>query len=165
MGKRHIIVINVAGLSPRHLEHREIIPNLSALMKQGISAPLTPVFPVLTCSVQASILTGKYNDAIPAESRASLKGYEWLKELITPDKLERVRKLQPIAADLGCTIAQLAIAWCLRNPNVSTVITGASRVEQVHENMKALEVAAKLTPDVMERIEGVLGNKPKENDE
>ena len=65
-----------------------------------------------------------------------------------------------MADDLGCTQAQLALAWCFKNPNVSTVITGASRVEQVHENMKALEVVDKLTPDVMERIEGVLNNKP-----
>ncbi len=113
----------------------------------------------------SGILTGKYNDGIPADSRASLQGYEWLKEMITPDKIERVRKLQPLAADLGCTMAQLAIAWCLKNPNVSTVITGASRVEQVRENMKALEVAPKLTPEVMERIEEVLGNKPKESGE
>ena len=113
----------------------------------------------------SGILTGKYNDGIPADSRASLKNYEWLKKEITPDKIETVKKLAPVAADLGCTMAQLAIAWCVKNPNVSTVITGASHVEQVHENMKAQEVAAKLTPDVMERIEGVLGNKPKDSDE
>jgi aryl-alcohol dehydrogenase-like predicted oxidoreductase len=72
-----------------------------------------------------------------------------------------VKKLVPVANDLGCTLSQLALAWCLKNPNVSTVITGASRAEQVHENMKALDVVPKLTPDVMERIDSILGNNPK----
>jgi len=66
-----------------------------------------------------------------------------------------------VASDLGCTTAQLALAWCLKNPNVSTVITGASRPEQVTENMKAADVVDKLTPDVMEHIDQILGNKPK----
>ena len=66
----------------------------------------------------------------------------------------------PIAAELGCSMAQMALAWCLKNPNVSTVITGASRPEQVVENMKALDVVEKLTPEVMERIEMILQNKP-----
>lgn len=110
----------------------------------------------------SGVLTGKYNDGIPEGTRASLKGYEWIKEdLITPERIEKVKRLAPIAADLGGTLAQMALAWCLKNPNVSTVITGASRVEQVRENMKALDVVEKLTPDVMERIEEVLQNKPK----
>jgi aryl-alcohol dehydrogenase-like predicted oxidoreductase len=71
-----------------------------------------------------------------------------------------VRKLAPIADDLGCTQAQLAIAWCLVNPRVSTVITGASRSEQVVENMAAMEVVERLTPEVLERIESVVGNRP-----
>jgi len=110
----------------------------------------------------SGLLTGKYNDGIPADSRAALKGYEWLQEnVITPQRIETVKNLAPIAKDLGCSTAQLALAWCLKNPNVSTVITGASRVTQVHDNMKALQFVEKLTPDVMERIEEVLGNKPK----
>jgi len=75
-------------------------------------------------------------------------------------KIEKVKQLTPIAAELGCTMAQLALAWCLKNPNVSTVITGASRASQVTENMKALDVLPKLTDDVMARIEAVLQNKP-----
>ena len=67
----------------------------------------------------------------------------------------------PIAQELGCSMAQLALAWCLKNPNVSTVITGASRAKQVHENLAALEVVPKLTGDVMEQIEAILENKPK----
>lgn len=110
------------------------------------------------------LLTGKYNQGIPEGTRATLKGYEWLREEFESDearrKIEKVRQLMPIAQELGCTMAQLALAWCLKNPNVSTVITGASRPEQVHENMKALDVVDKLTPEVMERIEAILGNKP-----
>jgi len=104
----------------------------------------------------SGLLTGKYNDGIPAGSRAALPGYEWLKERFTADRLAKVKALQPIAADLGATLAQFALAWCLKNSNVSTVITGASRAAQVHENMKALDVVAKLTPEVMARVDEVL---------
>ena len=110
----------------------------------------------------SGLLTGKYNNGIPADSRASLKGYEWLKrDVITPDRIAKVKLLEPIANELGCSLAQLALAWCLKNPNVSTVITGASRAEQVRDNMQALDVAPKLTPEVMQQIETVLDNKPK----
>ncbi len=108
----------------------------------------------------SGLLTGKYNNGIPENSRAALKGYEWLQKDITPERVAKVKQLQPIADDLGCTLAQLGLAWCLTNPNVSTVITGASRAEQVTENMKALDIAPKLTPEILEQIEGVLGNKP-----
>jgi voltage-dependent potassium channel beta subunit len=108
----------------------------------------------------SGLLSGKYNNGIPADSRAALPGYEWIKEhIITPDRIEKAKMLAPIASDLGATMAQMALAWCLKNPNVSTVITGASRPEQVVENMKALDVVAKLTPDVMERIEQILGTE------
>lgn len=109
----------------------------------------------------SGLLSGKYNDGIPEGSRGSLQGYEWLKEqLMRPERLAKVRELKTVADDLGCTQAQLALAWCLTNPNVSTVITGASRAEQVHENMKALDVVAQLTDDVMDHIEEILGNTP-----
>jgi voltage-dependent potassium channel beta subunit len=106
------------------------------------------------------MLTGKYNDGIPAGSRGTVKGYEWLQERLSdPAKIAAVRRLQPIAADLGCTLAQMAIAWCLKNPNVSTVITGASRPEQVAENMKALDVVPKLSADVMASIDAALSGR------
>lgn len=113
----------------------------------------------------SGLLTGKYNDGFPEDARANLKGYEWLKEMFESEKgrqqIEKVRRLtKEIAEPLGCTMAQLAIAWCLKNPNVSTVITGASKAPQVHENMKALEVAGQLTHEVMAKIEEILGNKP-----
>jgi voltage-dependent potassium channel beta subunit len=112
----------------------------------------------------SGLLTGKYNKGIPPGTRVTLPGYEWLREEFEKEsarqKIEKVRQLTPIAAELGCTMAQLALAWCLKNPNVSTVITGASKPEQVVENMKALDVAAMLTEPVMARIETILGNKP-----
>ncbi len=109
----------------------------------------------------SGVLTGKYNDGVPEGSRASLQGYEWLrKAAITPERIEKVKQLKPIADELSCTQAQLGLAWCLTNPNVSTVITGASRPEQVHENMKALDVLPKLTDEVLDRIEVILTNKP-----
>lgn len=115
----------------------------------------------------SGFLTGKYNDGIPAGSRATLAGYEWLKEMmekrLTPETKEKLTKLGELAGELGMTQATLALAWCLKNPNVSTVITGASRDEQVHENMKAAEAKAKLSDDVMERIEQIVDNKPEMN--
>lgn len=102
----------------------------------------------------SGLLSGKYAKGIPADSRAAIKGYEWIAERVTDAaKLAKVEKLRPIAAELGCTVSQLAIAWCVKNPNVSTVITGASRVSQVQENMKALDVLPKLTAEMMLRIE------------
>ena len=102
----------------------------------------------------SGLLSGKYKNGVPADSRAALPGYEWIAERVSDAaKLAAVEKLRPIAGDLGCTISQLALAWCLKNPNVSTVITGASRVSQVAENMKALAVVPKLTPELIKVIE------------
>lgn len=109
----------------------------------------------------SGLLTGKYNNGIPADSRGSLPGYEWLRDSLSDEqRLAKVRALQPLADEIGASLAQMAIAWCLKNPNVSTVITGASRVSQLHENMKALDVVEKLTPDLMKRIDEILGNNP-----
>jgi aryl-alcohol dehydrogenase-like predicted oxidoreductase len=114
----------------------------------------------------SGLLSGKYNNGIPPNTRASLKGYEWLRQyLLTPQNIEKVKQLQPLAKELGCTMAQLALAWCLKNPNVSTVITGATRPEQVVENMKAAEVAQNLSAELMERIDGTLGNKPQPDED
>jgi voltage-dependent potassium channel beta subunit len=100
-------------------------------------------------------LTGKYLDGIPEDSRAALPGYEWLRDLITsPDNHAQVKRVVSVAKELGCTPAQLAIAWCAKNPHVSTVLTGASHVDQVRENMGALEVLPRLTDEMMARLEG-----------
>jgi len=114
----------------------------------------------------SGMLTGKYLQGIPKDSRAALKGYDWLHESVTDqEKLATVRALQPIADELGCTLSQLSLAWVIKNPNVSTVITGASRVEQLHENLKAAEIAPKLTPEVMNRIDDVFGIKREEEED
>jgi voltage-dependent potassium channel beta subunit len=115
--------------------------------------------------LDSGILTGKYNQGIPKDTRLDLDGFNWLREGYESqegaEKIKKMEQLLPIAEELGCTMAQLALAWCLVNPNVSTVITGASRPEQVAENMVALEVAPKLADEVLERIEDILDNKPK----
>lgn len=112
------------------------------------------------------MLTGKYRDGIPKGSRPTLPGYEWLRKHFEDEKgqsiIAKVRELEPIAAELGCTTGQLAIAWCLLNPNVSTVILGASKVGQLEENLGSLEVLPRLTSDVVEQIEAVLQNRPAE---
>ncbi|WKZ39908.1 MAG: aldo/keto reductase [Anaerolineales bacterium] len=112
----------------------------------------------------SGLLSGKYNKGIPKDSRAALN--DWLKSRMEDkEKLEKVAALEPIANELGATMSQLALAWCLKNPFVSTVITGASRVEQVHENMKAGVIAEKITPEFMERIDEILGLKKKGEDD
>jgi voltage-dependent potassium channel beta subunit len=101
----------------------------------------------------SGLLTGKYLDGVPEGSRATLPGYEWLKEMLTdPAQNEKVRKLKAIADDLGCSLAQLSLAWCAKNPHVSTVITGASRADQVKDNLGALDVLDRLDDDTMKKI-------------
>lgn len=112
----------------------------------------------------SGLLTGKYDDGCPAGTRASHPGMEWIRDRLigetAEESLKKVRKLKPLADEIGCTRSQLALAWCLMNPHVSTVITGASRVEQVEENMAAMDLVGRLTPNVIGRIEEILGNKP-----
>lgn len=113
----------------------------------------------------SGLLTGKYNDGVPEGSRLSLEKYDWLRERLLETesgrrKLEKVKELSTIADEAGIPMPQFALAWCLKNENVSTVITGASKAEQVDQNMKAIDVMDQMTPDIMERIEEVLDNKP-----
>jgi len=136
--------------------HREKVEKEYARLYDDIGLGLTIWSPLAS-----GLLTGKYNAGLPSDSRAALPGYEWLRPMLTdPTRLNTVKGLEPVAADLGCTLGQLAIAWCVKNPHVSTVITGASRASQVTENMKALDVVPSLTADVMAQIDGILGNKP-----
>jgi len=151
------------GLTPPQMEQ----PQYNMLHRDRVEKEYLPLYreiglgTTIWSPLASGVLTGKYNNGMPAGTRATLKGYDWLREhVITPQNIEKVKQLQPIAADLGCTMAQFAIAWCLKNPDVSTVITGASRPEQVTENMKAIEVVEKLDRDVVERTEQALGNKP-----
>ena len=138
-------------------------PQYNLLWRDRVEQEYAPLYDSIglgltTWSPLASgLLTGKYLDGVPEGSRATLPGYEWLRNLLTdPDRNQKVAGLQGIAGELGCSLAQLSIAWCVKNPHVSSVITGASRVEQVHENLAALEVVSRLTDDVMARIATVV---------
>lgn len=112
----------------------------------------------------SGVLTGKYNDGIPAGSRMDTPGFEWLRKMLDSDRgrdrVEKVREMSGVAKELGISMAEMALAWCLKNPNVSTVITGASKPEQVVQNMKALDAVSLLTSDVMDKLDGILQNKP-----
>jgi voltage-dependent potassium channel beta subunit len=142
-----------------HLLHRQRVEVEYARLYEDIGLGTTIWSPLAS-----GILTGKYNNGFPKDSRANLKGYEWLKKEVTSAKIEKVKKLSVIAKELNCTMAQLAIAWCAKNEHVSTVITGASRVEQVNDNFKALEVLPKLTEEVMKKIDKIVG-KPEDEDD
>ncbi len=151
------------GLTPPQMEQ----PQYNMLHRDRVEKEYLPLYreigmgTTIWSPLASGLLTGKYNKGVPPGTRASLQGYEWIREyLLTPQNIEKVKQLEPIAAELGCTMAQLGLAWCLKNANVSTVITGATRPEQVAENMKASDDVPKLNSDVMERIEKVLGNKP-----
>lgn len=142
-------------------------PQYNMLVRERFEKEYAPLFReygygTTTWSPLASgVLSGKYAGGIPPDSRLSMPTYEWLREsVLKPANVEKAKGLAAIARDLGCSQAQLAIAWCLKNPNVSTVITGATRPDQVVENMKALEVVSKLTDEVMGRVEAVLANRP-----
>lgn len=109
----------------------------------------------------SGLLTGKYNNGIPEGSRLGLEGFEWLKDQwMVEDKLAKVRTLTAFAQELGAPVSTLSIAWTLKNPNVTTAILGATKKEQLLENLKALEVAEKLTPEVLQRIDEIMHTKP-----
>jgi aryl-alcohol dehydrogenase-like predicted oxidoreductase len=109
----------------------------------------------------SGLLTGKYNDGIPKGSRLGIEGFEWLKDrTLAEDRIEKVKRLSDIAKELETSSATLAIAWCIHNPNVSTAILGATKEEQLLENLKAIDVLPLLTDEVMDKIEGVVSNKP-----
>ena len=112
----------------------------------------------------SGLLTGKYNKTIPKNSRLDLESMNWLKErqLNDPSKIDKVKRLEKVAKDLGTKLPQLALAWCLKNKNVSTVITGASKVEQLKENLKATAIVPLMNDEVMKRIEKILDNTPKQ---
>jgi voltage-dependent potassium channel beta subunit len=137
-----------------NLLHRKRVEQEYARLYEDIGLGLTTWSPLAS-----GLLTGKYRNGIPADSRGAVESYAFLRELLTdPGKNNLVGQLDGVAKELGCTLAQLALAWCLKNPNVSTVITGASRVAQVAENMKAAEIATKLDAATLERINTLIGS-------
>lgn len=150
-------------LTPPSMEQ----PQYNMLVRDRVEQEYAPLYAehglgtTIWSPLASGVLTGKYNDGVPADSRLAMPNYHWLKEgLLKPENLAKAKALSTVAKELSCTLAQLALAWCLKNPHVSTVITGATRAEQVVENMKALEVVPKLTDEVMARIEAVLANQP-----
>jgi len=109
----------------------------------------------------SGLLSGKYVDKDPGDTRLSIQGLEWLRDrALKEEKMEKVKKLQKISDGLGISLAQLSIAWCLKNPNVSTVILGASKKEQLLENLKAMEMVSLLTEEIIAQLESILENKP-----
>ena len=145
-------------------------PQYNLLHRDKVEAEFTPLYEnfglgtTIWSPLASGMLTGKYNDGIPDDSRLALPGYEWLRDLwVSEDgqqKLEKVRQLTALAKDIGISITHLSLAWCLKNPNVSTVILGASRLVQLEDNLKSLDAIEKLTPKVMKSIETIVANKP-----
>jgi len=138
-------------------------PQYNLLHRKRVEREYQPLFKdiglglTIWSPLASGLLTGKYRNGIPAGSRATLEGYAFLRESLTdPAKNNVVAELESVAHDLGATLSQLALAWCLVNKNVSTVITGATRVEQLNENMKALEVLPKLTPEVLSKVDAIV---------
>lgn len=148
-------------------------PQYNAFHRERFEVEYAPLFKqygygtTIWSPLASGLLTGKYNDGIPEGSRfATNKAFfeNTIKELQTPQgqaKIEKVRKLTKIAEKLGASVTHLALAWAAKNPNVSTVILGATKPEQIVDNLKALELLDKLTPEVLAEIEEVLDNKPK----
>ncbi|TAM07189.1 MAG: aldo/keto reductase [Paraburkholderia sp.] len=154
IAERHHLHKPVMEQPQYNLFHRRRVEDEYRRLYEDIGLGLTTWSPLAS-----GLLTGKYRDGVPADSRAQLDGYDWLRPALTnADKNAIVAKLAGLAAQLGCTVGQLAIAWILKNPHVSTVITGASHVAQIKENMLARDVAAKITPEIKQQIEAIVGD-------
>ena len=154
------------NLTPPTMEQ----PEYNLFRREKVESEFLPLYSLfglgttIWSPLASGILTGKYNDGIPADSRVALAGYEWLRARLESEKgkseIARVRELSRLAGELGMPVHHLALNWCLANPNVSTVILGASRLSQLKDNLKALEHKSKMTPEVMARIEEIAANRP-----
>lgn len=150
-----------------HHLHKPIVeqPQYNLLARERVEQEYAPLYeePIglgltIWSPLASGLLTGKYLGGTPGGTRADLPGYEWLRQRVTDARAnEKVGRLKEIADDLGASLAELSLAWCAKNPDVSTVITGASRVEQVEQNMRALDVLPLLTDDVLRRIDQAVG--------
>jgi voltage-dependent potassium channel beta subunit len=151
IAERHHLHKPIVEQPQYHLFHRRKVEDEFAPLYEDIGLGLTTWSPLAS-----GLLTGKYRSGIPAGTRGAMETMAFLREQLTDQaKNEAVAQLAPIAAELGATLAQLAIAWCTKNPRVSTVITGASKPGQLQDNLGALAVADKLTPEVMARIDAI----------
>lgn len=159
-------IVSAIEIAERHHLHKPVVeqPMYNLFERNRLGPQYDRVYRdygygSMTWSPLASgLLTGKYRSGVPADSRGALEGFDWLQDQLTDkERLERVAALEPLAKNMGASLAQFSLAWCLQNERVSTVITGASRVQQVHENMKAMEFVDSFTPDVMAAIDRVMG--------
>jgi aryl-alcohol dehydrogenase-like predicted oxidoreductase len=142
-----------------HMFHRRRVESELAPIAESLGIGLTTWSPLAS-----GILTGKYNDGIPEGSRASLESMAWLKNHITQERIAKVILLKDVADELGVTTAQLAIAWLLRRKEVSSVITGATKLSQLKDNLAAREIVPQLDDELLERIETILDNNPLNSD-
>ena len=155
IAERHHLHKPVMEQPQYNLFHRRRVETEYARLYEDYGMGLTTWSPLAS-----GLLTGKYRNGIPPGSRAQLQGYDWLqKQVLDTQKNEIVGKLDQVAKELGATVGQLALAWVLKNPHVSTVITGSSRVEQLHENLKAAELAKRITPEIKKQIEDLVGEQ------
>ena len=154
------------GITPPTMEQ----PQYNLFHREKVEAEFLPLYELMGLGttiwspLASGILTGKYNDGIPDDSRMNLPGYEWLKRSLEKpegvERLEKTRRLAALADEAGLPLTHLALLWCLENPHVSTVILGASKLSQLTDNLAALESKAKLTPEVLAAIEEIVDNKP-----
>lgn len=142
-------------------------PQYNLFERQKMEADYLPLFheygmgTTIWSPLASGLLSGKYLDGIPEGSRLALENYSWLKErMMQEEKLDKVRKLLKVANELGTTLATLSIAWCIKNPNVTTAILGATKEQQLTENLGAVALQNKMTPEVMAEIEAIMGTKP-----
>lgn len=159
-------ILEAIDIAERHHLHKPIVeqPVYNLFEQHRFGSDYDPVYKqhgygsTIWSPLASGLLTGKYKAGIPDDSRGALKGFEWLQDgLLNQERQAVVAKLEPIASGMGATLAQFSLAWCLQNESVSTVLTGASRVGQIHENMKALDFVDKFTPEVMSAIDDALG--------
>ena len=148
---RHHLHKPVVEQPQYHLFHRRRVEEEYARLYEDTGLGLTTFSPLAS-----GLLTGKYRDGVPAGSRATMPGLEWLVDSVTDGRRNAaVRELEPLAAELGGSVSQLAIAWVMANPRVSSVILGASKMAQLQDNLKAQDLVPKLQPDVMARIDAI----------
>jgi voltage-dependent potassium channel beta subunit len=152
------------AVADEHHLHKPVMeqPQYNILERSRVEEEYDPLYDdvglglTIWSPLASGLLTGKYLDGVPEDSRAALEGYEWLRDMLTAEeRMEQVRALQAIADEVGCSLAQLAVGWCTKNPRVSTVILGASRPSQLVENLAALEVADRMDDEVMAHIRQV----------
>ncbi len=153
------------NLTPPTMEQ----PEYNMFRRENVEVNYLPLYELglgttIWSPLASGFLTGKYNDGVPADSRVNLPGYEWLKARLESPQgkqmVEKVKQLAVLAKEIGLPVHHMALLWCNANPHVSTVILGASKKSQLEDNLKALDSKAKMTPDVMKRIDDILGNKP-----